>query len=45
MHSLSLQSLCLQFAVINKTDLDNKLDIEYISKNIKYNSIYICNQW
>ena len=23
-------------AVINKTDLDNKLDIEYISKNIKY---------
>ena len=23
-------------AVINKTDLDNKLDIEYISRNIKY---------
>ena len=23
-------------AVINKTDLNNKLDIEYISKNIKY---------
>lgn len=32
-------------AVINKTDLDNKLDIEYISKNIKIYSIYICNQW
>ena len=34
---LSLQSLCLHnYAVIIKTDLDNKLDIEYISKNIKY---------
>lgn len=31
-------------AVINKTDLDNKLDIEYISKNIKYIVYISCNQ-